>query len=263
MNIWRAFVVLSFLALAACGPGQEQGVVHVAPVSTGSSSASPALHTEKAPRYDKLIPIESDDIGIESTSTDYKEYIISGTINSVRTYSITIATGTRYLAINTVGGKGDADIDVKFGSSSAAPECSSYSGTNTETCIIQDPTPGTWYVQVIGYDAYSSVKLVMHRIVGMLHSFERYPISGAQGSILYFPMYIPPDVQNFSLEITGGSGDVDVNLKYGSPESTPDCVSANIGNTEYCSISAPVEGVWYIELVGYTAYSSTKLRVQY
>ncbi|MDP5211116.1 PKD domain-containing protein [Microbulbifer sp. 2205BS26-8] len=74
-------------------------------------------------------------------------------------HAITIPSGTVRLTVNTNGGNGDADLYVRFGLEPNTSEynCRSWTTTSTESCVINNPTPGVWYVGVHAYSAISSV----------------------------------------------------------------------------------------------------------
>lgn len=59
------------------------------------------------------------------------------------------------------GGSGDADLFVKFGSAptDTVYDCKLEGSTNAETCNMPTATPGTWYVRVKAYAAFSGASL--------------------------------------------------------------------------------------------------------
>lgn len=93
------------------------------------------------------------------------------------------------------------------------------------------------------------------------------PIKGAVNNI-YVPANtwgryvqdLPAGYRKLTVTLSGGWGDADLYLRYGS-ESTQqqfDCRSWNNGNTEVCTIDNPKAGRWHIDLHGYSAsYGAT------
>ena len=77
------------------------------------------------------------------------------------TYTMAVPAGRPSLTIAISGGTGDADLYVRFGSSPTATTytCRPYLTGNNETCTINAPAAGTWYVRVKAYQAYSGVSL--------------------------------------------------------------------------------------------------------
>ena len=76
-------------------------------------------------------------------------------------YSIVVPAGSTKLTVAITGSTGDGDLYVRLG---AAPTLSSYTcrpylyGDN-ETCTINSPTAGTYYIGVQAYQTYSGVTL--------------------------------------------------------------------------------------------------------
>ena len=69
--------------------------------------------------------------------------------------------GYSSLDISMAGGSGDADLYVNFGSASSTSsyECRPYKNGNVETCKIENPQAGTWYIDLQGYSAASGITL--------------------------------------------------------------------------------------------------------
>lgn len=84
---------------------------------------------------------------------------LAGSANQELSYSVNAAAGTLVVTIN--GGAGDADLYVRRG---AAPttstyDCRPYVAGNNETCTLTVSTPGTYYIKVRGYSAFTGVTL--------------------------------------------------------------------------------------------------------
>jgi serine protease len=77
------------------------------------------------------------------------------------TYTMVVPAGRSKLTFATSGGTGDADLYVRYGSAPSATvyDCRPYVTGNAETCTINSPKAGTWYVRVRGYANYSGVSL--------------------------------------------------------------------------------------------------------
>lgn len=86
---------------------------------------------------------------------------LSGAKGAQLNYTMTVPAGVSKLVFAMSGGSGDADLYVKFGAAptSTSYDCRPYKGGNTETCTMNAPKAGTWYVQVKGYSAFSGVTL--------------------------------------------------------------------------------------------------------
>nr|AAF07184.1 elastase [Aeromonas hydrophila] len=76
-------------------------------------------------------------------------------------FTIDVPAGKSKLVVASSGGTGDADLYVKFGAlpTSTSYDCRPYKGGNAETCTLNLPKAGTWYVQLSGFSAFSGVTL--------------------------------------------------------------------------------------------------------
>jgi vibriolysin len=90
-------------------------------------------------------------------------------------------------------------------------------------------------------------------------------LSGATGSDSAWTIVVPSGQTNLTVTITGGTGDADMYVKFGSaPTSTVyDCRPYLNGNAETCTFSPPSAGTYYINLHGYAAYSGVTLKASY
>jgi subtilisin family serine protease len=86
---------------------------------------------------------------------------LSGASGSQRFYAVQVPTGATSLRIATTGGTGDADLFVRYGAipTTGTFDCASGTYANEESCEVLSPQPGTYYVMVYGYSAYSAVTL--------------------------------------------------------------------------------------------------------
>ncbi|MDT8408392.1 MAG: S8 family serine peptidase [Wenzhouxiangellaceae bacterium] len=86
-------------------------------------------------------------------------------------------------------------------------------------------------------------------------------LSGASGSEAFFTIDVPQGASNLNVSISGGSGDADLYVRFGSPptESTYDCRPFLNGNSETCTFSSPQAGTHHVMLRGFSAYSGVSL----
>jgi len=76
-------------------------------------------------------------------------------------YTFEVPANASNLVIATSGGSGDADLYARFG---AAPtdtqyDCRPYLGGNNESCSVNNPQAGTWYVSTKAYASFSGLTL--------------------------------------------------------------------------------------------------------
>ena len=90
-------------------------------------------------------------------------------------------------------------------------------------------------------------------------------ITGANNSQTFYTLQVPADATSLQFVLSGGSGDADMYVRFGSPPtlSNWDCRPYRNGNEETCTISNIQAGTYHVMLVGYNAYSNTTLTGTY
>ena len=85
----------------------------------------------------------------------------AGGENSSILYRVEVPSGATLLSVTTSGGTGDLDLYVRRGATptTAAYDCESAGGDNDELCEVDGPAAGTWYILLVGFEAYSGVTL--------------------------------------------------------------------------------------------------------
>jgi Zn-dependent metalloprotease len=92
---------------------------------------------------------------------------LSGDFTGETFYRIPVPGGAISLVVSTKGGTGDVDLFLKRGSacppSAFCVDDDAYSARfgNIETMTINNPSPGDWYLDLYGYEAYSGVTLTI------------------------------------------------------------------------------------------------------
>lgn len=88
---------------------------------------------------------------------------LAGATGSWTHYYVDLPAGMSSLNVTMSGGSGDADLYVRQGSqpTSSSYNCRPYRSGNNETCSIDNPSNGRWYISLQGYQAYSGVKLLV------------------------------------------------------------------------------------------------------
>ncbi len=86
---------------------------------------------------------------------------LSGTAGEWIHFSDTIPEGVSALTVTISGGTGDADLYVRQGQepSRSEFECRPYEDGNEETCVIERPQGGEWFMSLRGYSSFSGVTL--------------------------------------------------------------------------------------------------------
>ncbi|MEW6998532.1 S8 family serine peptidase [Colwelliaceae bacterium BS250] len=78
---------------------------------------------------------------------------------------------------------------------------------------------------------------------------------------LSFTMQVPAGATDLNFDMTGGTGDADLYVKFGSAptSSSYDCRPYKGGNIESCPISTVQAGTYYVKVVAYSAFSGVSL----
>ncbi|HXT49803.1 MAG TPA: pre-peptidase C-terminal domain-containing protein, partial [Thermoanaerobaculia bacterium] len=86
-------------------------------------------------------------------------------------------------------------------------------------------------------------------------------ISGATGSQQFWTLSVPAGSTNLTFNTSGGTGDVDLYVKFGSQPTITvnDCKSESATTTESCTIAVPSAGTYHVLLYGYATYSGVSL----
>ncbi|WP_254795556.1 S8 family serine peptidase [Arsukibacterium indicum] len=90
-------------------------------------------------------------------------------------------------------------------------------------------------------------------------------LSGATNSKTYFTITVPAGATNLNFNMTGGSGDADLYVRFGSQPTTSnyDCRPYRSGNAESCSFATTQAGTYHVMINGYSAYSGVSLVADY
>ena len=90
-------------------------------------------------------------------------------------------------------------------------------------------------------------------------------LSGGSGSQTNYSYATPAGATRMKFAISGGSGDADLYVKFGSAPTTTsyDCRPYAAGNAETCTFDPSQNGTYYVMIRGYSAYSALTLQVSY
>lgn len=194
---------------------------------------------------------------------------ISGSAKAQMFFTLDVPAGATDLEFNTAGGSGDADLYVMFGSKPTLNtyDCKSTTSSSTENCSISNVQAGTYYVMVEAWNAIADVSLTgsFNNSTGGVTPINRTEsnISVSTNSWARFTQDLGAGYSNLTVTISGGSGDADLYVNYGSASSTSTylCRPYKNGNSETCSFDNPQSGTWYLDLRGYSNASAVTLSV--
>jgi PKD repeat protein len=194
---------------------------------------------------------------------------LSAAKDATLAFTMTVPAGASGLKFVTSGGTGDADLYVKFGSAptTASYDCKSDGSSNVETCTIATAQAGTYHVLIKAYAAFSGLSLTGSYTTGggggnaLQNGVPKTGLSGASGSSQSFTLAVPAGATNLKFVMSGGTGDADLYVKFGSAPTTSsyDCRPYLNGNGETCTIATAQAGTYYVMVRAYSAYSGVSL----
>jgi len=194
---------------------------------------------------------------------------LSGAAKDQLFFTLDVPAMSSNLEFVTEGGSGDADLYVKFGSKPTLQDfdCKSTTSTSNESCVMSSVQTGIYHVMVEAWNEISNVSLTgSYSTSGGGENVDRTEtnVSVATGSWQRFTQQIPTGLSNLTVTISGGSGDADLYVNYGSASTSSNylCRPYKNGNEESCQFDNPQAGTWYIDLQGYRAASGVTLTIQ-
>ena len=83
----------------------------------------------------------------------------------------------------------------------------------------------------------------------------------SSGNSLNYTLAVPSGATNLTFTMSGGSGDGDLYVKFGSAptDSSYDCRPYKSGNSESCSFASPSAGTYYVRIKAYSTFSGVSL----
>ncbi|WP_299494899.1 M20/M25/M40 family metallo-hydrolase [uncultured Shewanella sp.] len=76
-------------------------------------------------------------------------------------YQITVPDDVQSLIVSTTGGSGDADLYVRQAGepTQSSYDCRPFKNGNEETCTMDTPVAGTWYIGAYAYSSFSNLEV--------------------------------------------------------------------------------------------------------
>jgi endonuclease I len=189
-------------------------------------------------------------------------------------YTMVVPAGATDLSFAISGGSGDADLYVQYASAptTTSYDCRPYLGGNNETCDISNVLAGTYHVMARAYSTFSGVSLTGSYTEpggggggSCGNTFSASNLSGSSGTEKRFYFDVDACATTVTLTISGGTGDADLYVKFGSAPTTSnwDCRPWLNGNNETCTFSPPSTGRYEILIYGYSAFSGVTFNAEY
>jgi pseudolysin/vibriolysin len=85
------------------------------------------------------------------------------------------------------------------------------------------------------------------------------------GNSLNYTLVVPSGASNLTFTMSGGSGDADLYVKFGSAptDTSYDCRPYKSGNSESCSFATPSAGTYYVRIKAYSTFSGVSILGDY
>ncbi|WP_100657291.1 S8 family serine peptidase [Alteromonas flava] len=86
-------------------------------------------------------------------------------------------------------------------------------------------------------------------------------LTGAANDELSYTFEVPAGATDLTFDMSGGTGDADLYVKFGSEPTTSsyDCRPYASGNNESCPVTSAQAGTYYVKVIGYSAFSGVNL----
>lgn len=237
---------------------------------TASLVANDELTCQEDPSQDKCQVAEL---------TSGVSQLISAPSKALTEFYIDVTEPMLQLVVTSNGDNGDADLFVNFDyASTADAQCSSRSGSSNETCIIDNPQIGRYFVSVEAYKAFKNINLVAELMpedictdnccefdCGSGDEVVLLDESNLSSDSLIVREVTVPAGKTLTVTSSGGSGDADLFVKFSSQPVLwdKDCGSSSSANEESCNITDSKAGSYFIVLDSYHAFSGVNLRISY
>jgi microbial collagenase len=174
------------------------------------------------------------------------------------------------LEITLRHGSGNADLLHRWDArpSSTISDHSSTGVSNDETILVSPVAAGWNYIHVPAANEFSNVTLLARYIQNdvtvadnELENGIAKIVSGERSEQVNFIMEVPESATALTFDISGGTGDADLYVKFGSAPTTNDydCRPYKEGNTEHCDMENIQAGIYHVMLRGYNSFTDVNL----
>jgi serine protease len=219
----------------------------------GGNSEACSIPVAQAGTYYVLLQAASSYSGVSVTGS------ASGNKKPIVAYSVN-STG---LTANFTDGSSDADGGVTsrtwiFGDGSTS------TATNPSHSYS---LAGGYTVQLTAKDASNASNCALRQVnvnppsQALQNGVSVNNIAANTGALLPYTLAVPAGASNLHFNTSGGTGDADLYVKFGSPPTLSDfdCVSGTETTTESCVLPSATAGTWYVLVNAYSKISGVSL----
>jgi hypothetical protein len=110
-------------------------------------------------------------------------------------------------------------------------------------------------------DDQAEVTILNDDVQELINGVAVTGLAGATGTQTNFIMNVPAGATNLAFTTSGGTGDADLYVRFGSAPTTTvyDCRGFLSGNNDSCSFPSPSAGTYYVMLNAYSTYSGAQI----
>ena len=223
-------------------------ITGTAPSATHSATVSITISSQTPPDFTIAVSPASASVAAGSSTS----YSVSTTAVNGSTQSIALSvsglpsgvTGSFSPATVTAGSTSTLTIAA---ATTAAAGTTTFSVTGTSATTV--------------HTASASVTVTAGGPATLTDGVPVTNISGATGSDQFWVMNVPAGKDTLTITISGGTGDADLYVRFGSQPTTSlfDCRPFINGNNETCMFNAPAAGSYFVMIRGFNAYSGVTL----
>jgi len=176
-----------------------------------------------------------------------------------------------WAAATDTGGSGLAGYKIERCSGAGCTAFAQIATSTTTTYSNTALTAATSYsYRVRAYDVagnnggYSATATATTSSTGGSTLTKGVPVTGltaTTGNSLNYTMVVPAGSTNLTFTLSGGTGDADMYVKFGSAptDTVYDCRPFLGGNAETCTFAAPSAGTYYVRVKAYSTFSGVSL----
>ena len=196
-------------------------------------------------------------------ASSYSGVSLTGSASGNRKPVAAFTVGNSGLTANFTDGSSDADGGVTS---------RTWSFGDGSTSTLTSPShayslAGGYTVQLTAKDASNASNCVLKQVnvnppsQALQNGVAVTNIAANVGALLPYTLVVPGGASNLHFNTSGGTGDADLYVKFGSPPTLSDfdCVSGTETTTESCVLPSATAGTWYVLVNAYSKISGVSL----
>ncbi len=250
------------------------GAYTLSGVANGTYTLTPSLSGYTFSPVNRSVTVSSANVTAQNfTGTAAVDTTAPSTVTGLTaTASGSSQVNLSWAAATDTGGSGLAGYKIESCSGAGCTAFAQIATTTSTTYANTGLTASTSYsYRVRAYDGagnnggYSATATATTSSAGGGSVLTKgVPVTGlgaATGASLNYTMVVPAGSTNLTFTTSGGTGDSDMYVKFGSAptDTVYDCRPYASGNAETCTFAAPSAGTYYVRLKAYATFAGVSL----